>query len=355
MESIIRSCLPEVQEGSLMKRFVILILIAAAIGGVLYYFLILDKKEGDNVIKVSGNIEATEADVGFKISGRIVSRFYEEGDWVEKGKVLAKLDDEDLRQRLDLARATLMSAQARLSKLLAGSRPEELKEAEANLHQAQFDLGNKEIQYERMKMLFEKRVIPKETLDNSETGYKIAKAALQKATENYQLVKEGPRREDIEDARAQVEQARASLKLAETQLSYAVLYSPISGVVLVKSGEIGEVVNPGTSVLTLADINNVWLKAYIPETDLGKVKWGQEVIVTTDLRPKKEYRGRISFISSQAEFTPKQIQTEKERVTLVYRIKINIPNPDRELKPGMPADGKIILSIPTTGKPQNVK
>jgi HlyD family secretion protein len=145
------------------------------------------------------------------------------------------------------------------------------------------------------------------------------------------------------------------MKLNETQLSYTSLYSPISGVVLVKSGEIGEVVNPGTSVLTLADINNVWLKAYIPETDLGKVKWGQEVIVTTDLRPKKEYRGRISFISSQAEFTPKQIQTEKERVTLVYRIKINIPNPDRELKPGMPADGKIILSIPTTGKPQNVK
>ncbi|MGA2465835.1 MAG: efflux RND transporter periplasmic adaptor subunit [Thermodesulfobacteriota bacterium] len=327
-----------------MKRFVILILIAAAIGGVLYYFLILDKKEGDTVIKVSGNIEATEADVGFKISGRIVSRFYEEGDWVEKGKVLAKLDDEDLRQRLDLARATLMSAQARLSKLLAGSRPEELRQAEANLHQAQFDLGNKEIQYERVKELYERRVISKEVFDNAETSYKVAKAALQIATENYQLVKEGPRKEDIEDARAQVNQARASLKLAETQLSYAVLYCPISGVVLVKSGEIGEVVNPGTSVLTLADINNVWLKAYIPETDLGKVKWGQEVIVTTDLRPKKEYRGRISFISSQAEFTPKQIQTEKERVTLVYRIKIDIPNPDRELKPGMPADGRILLA-----------
>ncbi|MCJ7748387.1 MAG: efflux RND transporter periplasmic adaptor subunit, partial [Desulfobacterales bacterium] len=260
-----------------MKRFVILILIAAAIGGVLYYFLILDKKEGDNVIKVSGNIEATEADVGFKISGRIVSRFYEEGDWVEKGKVLAKLEDEDLRQRLDLARATLMSAQARLSKLLAGSRPEEIREAEAILQQAQFDLENKQTQYERMKALFEKHVIPKEALDNAETGYKIAKASLQKAMENYQLVKEGPRKEDIEDARAQVDQARASMKLNETQLSYTSLYSPISGVVLVKSGEIGEVVNPGTSVLTLADINNVWLKAYIPETDLGKVKWGQEV------------------------------------------------------------------------------
>ena len=243
-----------------------------------------------------------------------------------------------------------MSAQARLSKLLAGSRPEELRQAEANLHQAQLDLGNKEIQYERMKELYERGVISKETFDNAETKYKVAQAALQIATENYQLVKEGPRKEDIEDARAQVDQAQASLKLAETQLSYTVLNSPISGVVLVKSSEIGEVVNPGTSVLTLADIDNVWLKAYIPETDLGKVKWGQEVIVTTDLRPKKEYRGRISFISSQAEFTPKQIQTEKERVTLVYRIKIDIPNPDRELKPGMPADGRILLAPVTTEK-----
>jgi HlyD family secretion protein len=141
-----------------------------------------------------------------------------------------------------------------------------------------------------------------------------------------------------------VEQARASLKLAETQLSYTVLHSPLSGVVLVKSSEMGEVVNPGTSILTLADLGNVWLKAYIPETDLGKVKWGQEVVVTTDLRPRKEYKGKISFISSQAEFTPKSIQTEKERVTLVYRIKVDIPNPDRELKPGMPADGRILLT-----------
>jgi HlyD family secretion protein len=201
-----------------------------------------------------------------------------------------------------------------------------------------------------MKVLFEGHVIPKETLDNAEAGYKIAKATVQRATENYKLVKEGPRKEDIEDAKAQVEQARASLRLAETQLSYTVLNSPLSGVVLVKSSERGEVVNPGTSIITLADLENVWLKAYIPETDLSKVKWGQEVIVTTDLRPKKEYKGKISFISSQAEFTPKSIQTEKERVTLVYRIKVDIPNPDRELKPGMPADGKILLMSSTPQK-----
>jgi HlyD family secretion protein len=334
-----------------MKRILLVIFIVAGVSGLLFYLFTRDKEGGNTFIKVSGNIETTEVNVGFKIAGRIVNLAVQEGDWIEKGKVLAKLDDEDLRQRLELARATLRSAQARLKKLLAGSRPEELREAEAILHQAQFDLENKQIQYERMKTLFEKRVIPKETLDNAETGYKISKASFQKAMGNYQLVKEGPRREDIEDARAQVEQAQASLKLAETQFSYTVLYSPISGIILVKSGEIGEVVNPGTSILTLANIENVWLKAYIPETELSKVKWGQEVMVTTDLQPQKTYKGRISFISSQAEFTPKQIQTEKERVTLVYRIKVDIPNPDRELKPGMPADGRILLTATSPSQP----
>jgi HlyD family secretion protein len=332
-----------------MKRILLIVIIVVIIAGLLYYFFTRNKEEGNDFIKVSGNIEATEVDVGFKIAGRIVNRFFEEGDWVDNGKVLAKLDDEDLRNRLEVARAMLMSAQARLSKLLAGSRPEEIREAEAALNQAKFDLENKQAHYERMKPLFERGVIPMETLDNADAGFKIAKASFQRATENYLLVKEGPRKEDIEDGRAQVDQARASVKLNETQLSYTTLYSPISGVVLVKSGEIGEVVNPGTSIVTLADIENVWLKAYIPEMDLSKVKWGQEVIVTTDLRPKKEYKGKISFISSQAEFTPKQIQTEKERVTLVYRIKVDISNPDHELKPGMPADGKILL---TSSSPQ---
>ena len=330
---------------SLMKRILFVLLMIAAIAGPAFYFFTRDNRGPDNMIRISGNIEATEVNVGFKIPGRIVSLSVQEGDWIEKGKVLSTLDEEDLRQRLEVARATLRSAQARLSKLLAGSRPEELKEAEAALRQAQYDFENRRAQYERVKPLFERGVIAKEAFDNAETGFKVARAAVDRAAENYQLVKEGPRKEDIEDARAQVEQARASLKLAETQLGYTTLYAPLSGVVLVKSSEIGEVVNPGTSILTLADIENVWLKAYISETDLGRIKWGQEVIVTTDLQPQKEYRGKISFISSQAEFTPKNIQTEKERVTLVYRIKVDLPNPTRELKPGMPADGKILLSL----------
>ncbi|OGP55022.1 MAG: hypothetical protein A2162_00120 [Deltaproteobacteria bacterium RBG_13_52_11b] len=340
-----------------MKRKAFFIFVAVAVGGVLLYLFTEKPREADPFIRLSGNIETTEVDVGFKIAGRVVEITVQEGDWVEKGKVLARLDDEDLRQRVEVAQASLRSGTARLEKLLAGSRPEELREAEAALQQAQFDVENKQRHYERMKTLFERHVIPKETLDNAEANYNIARASVQRAMENYQLVKEGPRKEDIRDAKAQVEQARASLRLAETQLSYTVLRSPISGVVLVKPAETGEVVNPGTPVLTLAEIENVWLKAYISETDLGRVRWGQEVDVTTDTRPQKVYRGRISFISSQAEFTPKQIQTEKERVTLVYRIKIDIPNPNRELKPGMPADGKILLmsSSSPSGKPDSKK
>ncbi len=334
----------------MIKKFFIFLLILV-IGGLLYYFFIKERQKEEQVIRVSGNIEAQEVNIGFKISGKIATLTVQEGDWVEKGTIVGKLDDRDFRHRLELAQASLRTAEARLEKLLAGSRPEEIREAEAALHQAQFDVINRKNQYDRMKALFERGVIPKETLDNVETGYKMAQAQLQRAEERYKLIKEGPRKEEIEEARAQVEQARASLRLSEAQLNDTMLSSPISGIVLVKSAEAGEVVNPGTTVITLADIRNVWLKAYIPETELGRVKWGQEVIVTTDLKPQKEYKGRITFISSQAEFTPKQIQTEKERVTLVYRIKIDIPNPDKELKPGMPADGRILLTSLASRKP----
>ena len=147
----------------------------------LYTFLTRNQQENDHFIRISGNIEATEVDVGFKISGRIVNRPFEEGDWVEKGRVLARLDDEDLRNRLEVARATVVSARARLDKLLAGSRPEEIRQAEAAVQQAQFDLENKQNTYERMKLLYEKQVVPKETYDNADTAFKVAKAALQRA------------------------------------------------------------------------------------------------------------------------------------------------------------------------------
>jgi HlyD family secretion protein len=167
-----------------------------------------------------------------------------------------------------------------------------------------------------------------------------ARAALEEAEANYEVVK---KQEKIERAEARKKQAEAALRLAETRLGYATLRAPLSGVVLSENVEPGEYVAPGTPVVTVGDLENVWLRAYIQETDLGRVKLGQEARLTTDTYPDKAYRGRVSFIASEAEFTPKNVQTQEERVKLVYRIKIDVPNPDMELKPGMPADAEILV------------
>ena len=129
--------------------------------------------------------------------------------------------------------------------------------------------------------------------------------------------------------------------MSRIRLSYTVLKAPFNGIVLVRQAELGEVISPGTPIVTLADLAHIWLRVYLPETDLGRVRWGQDADIRTDTYPGKVYHGRVSVISSEAEFTPKSVQTEQERVTLVYRVKIDVENPNYELKPGMPADAYI--------------
>jgi HlyD family secretion protein len=151
------------------------------------------------------------------------------------------------------------------------------------------------------------------------------------------------RQQEITARRAEIGRAKATVSLIDTQLSETVAASPVDGVVLVKSADAGEVLAPGTTVVTVGDIDRPWLRGYVNETDLGRVKLGSKVRVTTDSYPGKTYNGRITFISSEAEFTPKQIQTQQERVKLVYRVKIEVENPNRELKSNMPADAEIVL------------
>ena len=151
-------------------------------------------------------------------------------------------------------------------------------------------------------------------------------------------------RQDLEVQKAQIKEAEASLEVAKRQLEYSEVFAPVSGVVLVKSAEEGEYALPGATVVTIADLDHPWLKAYVDETDLGRVKLGQKVRIRTDTFPDKVYEGKVAFISSEAEFTPKQVQTQKERVKLVYQIKVDVENPKGELKPGMPADGEILIS-----------
>ncbi|NLI48675.1 MAG: HlyD family efflux transporter periplasmic adaptor subunit [Acidobacteria bacterium] len=349
--------------------------------------------EHSGTVRFSGNLEVTDADVGFKISGRVLERAVSEGDLVTAGQPVARLEDADIRQEVAMRKAELQAARAYLDELEAGSRPEVIAQAEAAVQRAAAWL--KELQtgsrpqeiasaeaavasaaadferirqdFERQRALFQKDVISEREFQTYQSSYDMAQARLREAEERLSLIREGPRTEQVEQARAalreaearqreirngpraetieqaqaRLQQAREALQLSETRLSYTTIVSPLTGVVLTDNIEAGEIVAPGTPVVTVGDLHHVWLRGYVAETDLGRIKVGQAVRVTADTHPDKVYRGRVTFIASEAEFTPRSVQTTKERVKLVYRIKVDIPNPDLELKPGMPADGEI--------------
>jgi HlyD family secretion protein len=324
-------------------KWIFLILVLGILGVVALFLFKQSEKMKMKRLLVYGNIEATEVDMSFKIPGRVIHRSVDEGDFVKKGSEVATLEDEDLKRQAEEARASVRVAEARLREALTGSRSQEIKQAWASVEKARSERDQLKSDWERAEALFKEGVIPVQSREQASTSYQMALAAYKEAMEHYDLVKEGPRKEDIDALKASLEQAKALLNLREVQLSYANLTSPVSGVVLVKNIEPGEMVSAGTPVVTIADLNDVWLKAYISETDLGRVKYNQKVKVKTDTYPDKIYGGRISFISSEAEFTPKNIQTHEERVKLVYRIKVTLENPQMELKPGMPADGEIIF------------
>lgn len=370
--------------------FIVVILIAS--GSTAYWYWGKEHFAEDGRIRVSGNIEATDTQVSFKIAGRVMKRNVDEGDLVDKGKLIAKLETADLECNVALRKAEKDAAQAVLDKLEAGSRPEEIEAAKSAWERAAHALADLEAgsrpqeiaaaeaalaatkaekdrwrsDLVRTTTLYKRKTISAEDYDRVHAGYDIADQRCREAEEKLKLVKEGPRRERIEQARsalaqakaqydlvlagprkediaqaqARVNQAEAALRLAETQLEYALIYSPISGVVLSKNIEDGEYVAPGTPVVTVGNLVQVWLRAYIEETDLDRVKYGSRK-ATVSIDSGKTFQGRVSFIADKAEFTPKNVQTQKERVKLVYRIKIEIDNPDMALKPGMPADAVI--------------
>ena len=331
-----------------MKRLIpVLVLLAVAVAaGVYFYPRMMKKPEPANQLTLSGNIEAHESLVSFKVPGRIVELPVEEGQQVEQGAQLARLEDADSRQKVRIDEANVRVRESDLALTVAGTREQEVKAAQQSMIDAQADLDQKKLDNDRARQLFGKDEISAQDRDQAATALKRAEAIFKAAQQRYNEAVEGSRKEDIEIARANLNQANANLGLSRVNLDYAVLHAPSAGVITVRQAELGEVVAPGSPVVTLADLDHVWLRAYIAETDLGSIHWGQEATVTTDTYPGKHYRGHISFISSSAEFTPKSVQTYTERVTLVYRIKIDIDNPNRELKPGMPADAHLDLAAP---------
>lgn len=296
-----------------------------------------------NTILLSGNIEVTEIDISFKIPGRMIKRLASEGARIEKDSEVAMIEPEELKQEVLLRKAELEATEAALRELKEGYLPEEIAQANAKLQQAKANFLRLRADYDRQKTLFDGDVISNREFDMSSSAYEVAKAKVVEANEKLALLKRGIRKEKIAQAAANVSKAKQALALAKTRLGYSKIYSPINGYVISDNVQDGEYVSPGTPVVTVANLEDVWLRAYVDEKDLGKIKLGQEVKISVDSYPDKFYLGRVTFISSEAEFTPKNVQTEKERVKLVYRVKISVPNENLELKPGMPADGIIVL------------
>lgn len=341
-----------------MKKWIlVLVLILVVLAAAVVLSVVLRDDSGQGEIPVSGNIEATDIQLGFKIAGRLSSRAVSEGDRVEKGQLLCELDAGDEALAVERARSEVDYAASVLKEFERGSRTQEIEAARAELERTRAGLETQKARlelaqanYERFSKLYENGGVSLREFEEYRASYDIAKSAHQEAAsrvraarEQLSLVEEGPREEKMQQAASRLRNARSALGQAELRLSYTKLHSPVDGVVLSTAAETGEYLNPGTPVLTIADLDRPWLRAYVNETDLGRVGLNQEAEVYTDTYPGKVYRGRVSFISSEAEFTPKSVQTRQERVKLVYRIKIALENPGHELKPGMPADAVILL------------
>ncbi|MDD2680064.1 MAG: efflux RND transporter periplasmic adaptor subunit [Candidatus Omnitrophica bacterium] len=272
------------------KKFILIALILAIASYAAVVFILKERQANNKVIKVSGNIEGDDVRISFRVAGQIIELLTDEGKVIKTGDIVARLNKDEL------------------SKVQA--------EAEAALKLAEYQYKLDYDDYIRAENLLKAGAISAQQRDAAKTK--------------------------MDTDSASIKQLRASLELANTKLGWADLASPLDGYVLVKSALPGEVVQPGSPVFTAVNLDDLWVTAYINETDLGKVKLGQKAYVETDTYRGKKYNGRVSFISSQTEFTPKYIQTNEERVKYVYRIKVKVDNASLDLKPGMPADAYII-------------
>lgn len=314
---------------------VVLLLLAAGYGA----WALLRDDEPEGVLVASGTVEATDARLGFQAPGRLAEVAVREGDEVAAGTVLARLDSASARARRDQAAAQVEAARAQLADLLAGARSQEIAEARAAAAAARDRLADARRDVERTRFLHEGGAAPREALDKAELAASQAQSQLTQAEERLELLEAGPRRERVEARRAAVSQAEAALSAAETALADLELAAPLDGVVTVRHREPGEVVAAGQPVLTLLDLENRWVRIYVPEDRIGAVSLGAPAAITVDTYPDRRFDGAVRFIASEAEFTPKTVQTPEERVRLVYAVEVRVTaDEERVLKPGMPAD-----------------
>lgn len=296
-----------------------------------------------NTIKASGDIEATNITVSSKVTGQVLKINYEEGALVKAGDTLIIIDHANLEIQLQQALAAEEQADAQLQLMKQGVRSEDIKQADDAVKQAKanFDLAAQD--KERNEMLFQSSSITKQQFDNIISKYEIASAQFSSANENLKKMKSFYRPDDIRQAAANLRRQKAAADLLKKNISDSYVTAPIGGFIVKKFVEAGESVLPMSSLLMISDLSHVDLVIYVPETELGRIQLGQSADVSVDTFAGKSFKGKVIYISPQAEFTPKNIQTKDERTKLVYAVKIHIANPEYELKDGMPADAVVKL------------
>ena len=372
-----------------------------------------DRQGTRDIIQASGRIEVTEVNVSSKVTGRLIKRYVDEGTDVRAGQLIADLEGEDLEAQLGQARATLHSAEARLlqaqislrieptlvqaqirqaeenlrsaeeklRQLQAGYRIQEIEEARANLRQNQAREQIARLTRDRYHELLADGGVSQHDFDRSETDLQAASAAVRATREHLGMLEEGSRVEDIRMAQADRDRAAAALETAranaatldlrqqdvraaeaavreagsnvrrlETQVAELKVFAPLDATVLTKAAEEGEVVAAGKPLVLLGDLDHPWIKIYVPESDVGKIKLGAPARVLIDSFPGQPFEGTVTWISDEAEFTPKNVQTAEERVNLVYAVKVLIANAERKLKAGMPADAEVLLGPGAGGR-----
>jgi HlyD family secretion protein len=312
--------------------FTVLVLTAAGCGN----------NHESNSIEASGTIESVNVTISSKTSGQIKQLYFNEGDRVKKGDLLVEIDHDLLDIQLRQSEAGVDLANAQLKLLRSGARKEDIRQSEELVKQGKINLDLAKLDRDRAEELYRQDAGTEKLYDDSKARYELALAQYNSARENLQKVKSIIRPEEIESAQANLKKAISAVDMLKKNIEDCRIYSPVDGFVSKKFVEAGEMIAPTGSLLRISNLEMVNLVIYIPETELGKVKLGQNAEIKIDAFKDKTYTGKIIFISPEAEFTPKNIQTPDERTKLVFAVKIEIANPEFELKPGLPADAKVI-------------
>ncbi len=328
-------------------RLALMMIVAAVATGIGLWFFTNQHAGVTDSLTASGTVEATESQLGFQAAGRIENITVREGDRVKAGEELAYLDRTETLARRQQALAQVAAARALLLELERGFRKEEIAQGQAALAAAAERLNDAQRDLGRTRQLFEGGAVSQEAYDKAKVAFDLAKAQYEQAQEQMRILETGPRMEKIDAQRAQVAQAEASVRIYDAILANMTIRAPFDGVVSVRHREPGEIVQAGSPILTVMNPDDRWVRIYIPENRIGAVRLGQSVGITADTYPDKTYQGEVIFIASEAEFTPKTVQTVEERVKLVYAVKVRIAgDPSYELKPGMPADVRLELRTP---------